>query len=185
MASGLNGALIKSYGIASGTKLLVATRRLTNEKIVGKRSEDTGAILYECLVPGIDSDRGLKALSKMNWIHAQYGSRITNAEVIHTLALFILEPQRWIETYEWRPMTYLEKVAQFIYWKEIGYRMGMTDIPKTLEELQVWTDAYEKTDMFYSESNRKCYDATIDLFLRNVPSFLKGLATDVSYQAVG
>lgn len=36
-------------------------------------------------------------------------------------------------------MTELEKVAIFIYWKEIGNRMGIRDIPNTLEELELWT----------------------------------------------
>lgn len=166
-------ALIKSYGIASGTKLLVQTGRLTNTAIVGKRSEDTGAILGEILVEGLDSSRGLRALSKMNWIHARYGAKITNDELIHTLALFVLEPHRWIDEFEWRAMTRLEKVAYFVYWKEIGNRMGMQNIPATLEELQAWTVKFEKTDMYYAEGNRKCYDATIALFIKDVPVLLR------------
>lgn len=166
-------ALIKSYGIASGTKLLVQTGRLTNTAVVGKRSEDTGAILGEILVEGLDSSRGLRALSKMNWIHARYGSKITNDELIHTLALFVLEPHRWIEEFEWRPMTRLEKVAHFVYWKEIGNRMGMVNIPATLEDLQTWAVKYEKTDMYYTENNRRCYDATMALFIKDVPAFLR------------
>lgn len=169
-------ALIKSYGIASGTRLLVQTGRLTNTAVVGKRSEDTGLILAEILVKGVDSERGLKALSKMNWIHARYGSKITNDELIHTLALFVLEPHRWIDRFEWRPMTRLEKVAYFVYWKEIGNRMGMVDIPATLEELQAWTVEYEKTHMYYTEDNRKCYDATVALFIKETPKFMRAFA---------
>jgi hypothetical protein len=60
--------------------------------------------------------------------------------MIHTLAMFVLEPQRWIERYEWRPMAELEKVAAFIYWKEVGNRMGIKDIPQTLEALKTWVD---------------------------------------------
>lgn len=178
-AFGTQWALIKSYGIVSGTKLLVQTGRLTNTAVVGKRSEDTGAILGEILVQGLDSDRGLKALAKMNWIHARYGSKITNDELIHTLALFVLEPQRWIDQFEWRPLTRLEKVAYFVYWKEIGNRMGMMDIPSTLEDLQAWTKKYEKTAMYYAESNRRCYDATIQLFLKDTPLFLRGFMEKV------
>jgi hypothetical protein len=173
-------ALIKSYGIASGTKLLVQTRRLTNEKTVGKRSEDTGVILGEILIQGLDSERGLMALSKMNWLHAQYGARISNGDLIHTLALFVLEPQRWIDMYEWRKMTELEKVAMYVYWKEIGNRMGVEGLPETLQDLKQWTIEYEKTAMVYADSNRKCYDATVGLFLRNLPSNLKGFAYQVS-----
>lgn len=173
-------ALIKSYGIASGTKLLVQTRRLTNEKTVGKRSEDTGVILGEILIQGIDSERGMLALSKMNWLHAQYGTRISNGDLVHTLALFVLEPQRWIDTYEWRKMTELEKVAMYVYWKEIGHRMGMQGLPETLEDLKNWTVEYEKTAMVYADSNRKCYDATVGLFLRNVSPRFRDFAYKVS-----
>jgi len=177
---GTQWALIKSYGIASGTKLLVQTGRLTNKATVGKRSEDTGALLGEVLFESIDSKRGLVALSKINWIHGRYGSKITNDELVHTLALFVLEPHRWVETYDWRPLTRLEKVAHFIYWKEIGNRMGMQNIPSTLEELQTWTVEYEKTAMVYAESNRMCYDATVQLFLRGTPKFLLPLMEQVS-----
>jgi hypothetical protein len=179
-AFGTQWALVKSYGIANGTKLLVQTRRLANEQTVGKRGEDTGIILGEVLISGLDSDRGLRALSKMNWIHRQYGSKISNGDLVHTLALFVLEPQRWIEMYEWRAMTELEKVAAFVYWKEIGNRMGMEDIPKTLEELKQWTKDYEEEHMYYADSNRKCVDATVNLFLRNVPKFFHGFAQDVA-----
>ena len=176
----LQWALVKSYGIANGTQLLVQTRRLTNEKVIGKRSEDTGIFLYELLITGIDSERGLRALSKMNWIHSRYGSKISNGDLIHTLALFVLEPQRWIEIYEWRPMSELEKVAVFVYWKEIGNRMGMQGLPQTLSELKTWTAKYEENEMVYSENNAKCYKATVDLFLRDIPSGLRGPAGKIA-----
>lgn len=166
---GTQWALVKSYGIANGTKLLVQTRQLTDEKTVGKRAEDTGVFLGEILVSGVDSDRGMRALAKMNWLHRRYGSKITNGDLIHTLALFVLESQRWIENYEWRKMTELEKVAAFVYWKEIGNRMGIKDIPQTLEDLKSWTVAYEAEHMYYTDDNKACVEATVNLFLRNTP----------------
>jgi len=129
-------ALLKTYAVAPGTSLLVATRQLTSDSTVGKRAEDTAIILTEFLIGGLDSDRGSKALAKMNWLHRRYGNKIRQPEMLHTLALFVLEPMRWIERFEWRKMTKLEKVAVFVYWREIGYRMGMNDLPKTLEELE-------------------------------------------------
>ncbi|KIV93320.1 hypothetical protein PV10_04540 [Exophiala mesophila] len=171
---GTQWALVKSYGIANGTKLLVQTRQLTDEKTVGKRAEDTGVFLGEILVMGVDSERGMRALAKMNWLHRRYGAKITNGDLIHTLALFILESQRWIDAYEWRKLTDLEKVASFVYWKEIGNRMGIKNIPDTLDELKTWTVAYEKDHMFYTDDNKACVDATVNLFLRKTPQFLHG-----------
>lgn len=173
---GTQFALVKSYSIASGTKLLVQTRRLTTPSRVGKRSEDTGVLIGELLVSGIDSARGREALAKMNWIHRQYGSRIGNDELIHTLALFALEPQRWIDAHEWRPLTDLERVAIFVYWREIGHRMGMRDIPDSIDALRRWAAAFEKTHMVYAESNWLCTNATLDLFVRPLPVFLQRFA---------
>jgi ER-bound oxygenase mpaB/B'/Rubber oxygenase, catalytic domain len=172
--------LIKTYGIASGTTLLAATRRLTEVSQVGRRAVDTAVILSEFLVGSMDSDRGLTALAKLNWIHGQYGSKITNPEMIHTLAMFVLEPVRWTENYGWRGMTRLEKVAYFVYWKEIGSRMGMTDIPETYDELEIWTEEYEKSEMVYAPSNKACADASLELFLRDIPVFFKGFARNVA-----
>lgn len=81
-------ALVKTYAVAPGTELLVATRQLTQESTVGKRAEDTGVILTEFVVGEMDSERGMKALAKMNWLHRRYGSRIRRDEMLFTLAMF-------------------------------------------------------------------------------------------------
>lgn len=87
-------ALIKTYTVATGTRLLVQTRQLTSDSTVRKRAEDTSVILTEFLVGSMDSDRGSKALAKMNWMHRRYGSKIKQPELLHTLAMFVLEPIR-------------------------------------------------------------------------------------------
>jgi len=132
------------------------------------------------LFSGIDSERGRRALAKMNWIHARYGEAITNGDLIHTLALFVLEPFRFINRFEWRKLTRIEEVALFQYWKEVGYRMGMTNIPETLDELVVWTKDYEEKNMKYSPSNTKCYNATVNLFLRNLPQWAQITAKELA-----
>jgi hypothetical protein len=58
--------------------------------------------------------------------------------------------------------------------------MRIEGIQPTLEELQAWTKEYEKSAMVYADSNRKCYDATIGLFLRNVPGPFQRFATQGS-----
>lgn len=177
---GTTWALVKTYGIASGTALLVQTRQLTTEEKVGKRAEDTGVFISEFIIGSVDSERGLRALSKVNWLHRRYGTKIGNEEMIHTLAMFVLEPQRWIERYEWRPMTELEKVAAFIYWREIGNRMGIKNIPETLHDLETWTENFENDHMVYTDSNRVCADTTINLYLRNVPKFLRSFVRNAA-----
>ncbi|KAL4964899.1 uncharacterized protein BDV14DRAFT_208971 [Aspergillus stella-maris] len=167
-------ALIKSYSIASGTNLLVSTRRLSTKSGVGKRVEDTAIFFSEILSSGVDSERGLKTLAKLNWIHAQYGNRIGNEEMIHTLALNVLGPICWINRFETRPLLEFERVAVFVYWREVGMRMGIRSLPRTLDELVLWAADFEKREMVYSENNVKCLDATMDLYMRSLPSFMRG-----------
>lgn len=178
-AFGTRWALIKSYGIQGGSQLLVDTRQLSSSKNVGKRTEDTATILYEMLIAGIDSDRGSKALSKMNWLHRRYGARIENDGYIFTLGLFVLEPMRWIEDFEWRKPTMEEKVAYFSYWKEIGFRMGIKDLPATFLELKAWQDDFTARRMGFDENNKMLGDAFIQVTLRNVPKWLHGFSKQV------
>ncbi|ETI22938.1 hypothetical protein G647_04732 [Cladophialophora carrionii CBS 160.54] len=168
-------SLLKTFTIASGTGLLVKTRQLGSSANVGRRINDTGLITTEFVVGSLDSERGSRALAKMNWMHRQYGDKITQPEMLHTLAVSILEAIRWVDTYEWRELTYLEKVALFVYWREIGNRMGIKDIPPTLEKLAEWTKEYQKTAMAYSDNNRICADMSLEFFLKHVSSPLRGV----------
>ncbi|KAJ1328241.1 oxygenase MpaB family protein [Microdochium nivale] len=171
-AFGTQWALIKSYGVASGTPLLVKTRQLSDPTKAGKRAEDTAVMLVEFIAGDLDSERGRLAMAKLNWMHHRFS--IAEEDYVHTLSLFVLEPHRWIEKYDWRPLTKLEKVAHFLYWREIGHRMGFGGIPKTLEELVVWKAEFEKTHLYYIPENRMVTDATVDVFLRGTPKFLHG-----------
>ncbi|KIW71709.1 hypothetical protein PV04_03844 [Phialophora macrospora] len=166
-------SLLKTFTIASGTGLLVKTRQLGSSMNVGRRINDTGLITTEFVIGSMDSERGSRALAKMNWMHRQYGDKITQPEMLHTLAVNILEAIRWVDTYEWRQLTYLEKVALFVYWREVGNRMGIKDIPPTLEKLAEWTEEYQKTAMAYSDDNRICADVSLEFFLKHVSSPLR------------
>lgn len=172
--------LLKTYGIASGTKLLVQTRQIGSQEKVGKRVEDTVVLLSEIVVGDMDSERARRALSKVNWLHSRYKKVISNDEMLHTLSVFMIDPIRFIEKYEWRKLTQLEKVAKFVYWREIGLRMGIRDIPPTLEAFDEWVVAFEEHDMVFSENNRICMDTTVGLSLRTLPKFTHGFVKNVA-----
>ncbi|KAI1473172.1 uncharacterized protein F4812DRAFT_411834 [Daldinia caldariorum] len=172
---GTQWALVKSYGMSSGTPLLVRTRQLCDPARVGRRAEDTALLLIELLVGDIDSERGRRAMARLNWIHGLYAKHIVDSDYVHTLGLFVLEPARWIDRYDWRPLTRLEKVAYFVYWRELARRMGFGDlVPETLEDLVEWQEQYEAEHMHYIPENHMVAAATVDLFMRTIPSFLRG-----------
>ncbi|KAI6082259.1 hypothetical protein F4821DRAFT_218786 [Hypoxylon rubiginosum] len=172
---GTQWALVKSYGMATGTPLLVRTRQLCDPSRVGRRAEDTAVLLLELLVGDIDSERGRRAAARLNWLHARYAARIVPGDYVHTMALFVLEPSRWIDRYDWRPLVPLEKVAYFVYWKELARRMGFAHlVPDTLEALEKWKQEYEAEHMYFIPENRMVTESTVGLFMRGVPRFLHG-----------
>ena len=109
----------------------------------------------------------------------------------------VLEPMRWFDMYEWRPMTQLEKVAIYVYWKELAARLGMTDVPPTLEAFQqckserwtisaafaMWTSwhsdvylgqtEYLAVNVYPCPSNKAVAEGTLGLITLQVPWFLK------------
>jgi hypothetical protein len=93
---------------------------------------------------------------------------------IPSLTEIVLEPIRWFEKYEWRAMTTLEKNAIYTYWKEIGSRMGISDLPATVGDLEIWEKEYAKENMYFTSNNKTCADATLGLFIRDLPSFMQG-----------
>ncbi|PGH05238.1 hypothetical protein AJ79_06849 [Helicocarpus griseus UAMH5409] len=144
-----------------------------------KSVEDTAVFFAEFFISGIDSPRGLAAVSKMNSDHRRYGSKISNDELLFTLALLILEPPRLIDTYEWRKLTMIERVAMFTYWKEIGNRMGIRNIPNDIDALANWNKTFEAEHMRYADTNRLCAMSTVNTFVRNWPSCTKELGKDM------
>src|SRR4051794_33334091 len=82
---------------------------------------------------GYDSDRGRRALERMNHIHERF--RIANSDFLYVLTTFIFEPIRWNERFGWRPMAANERLALFHFWREVGLRMKIRDIPEDYDSL--------------------------------------------------
>jgi hypothetical protein len=165
-------ALIRTFAVASGTKLLDKTNQLSSPANVGKRAEDTSLLLVEMMLGDLDSKRSMTAVAKVNWLHAKYKKHIKNDDMIFTLSEFIIEPIKFINQWGWRRLTRMEEVARFVLWREIGNRMGIQDIPDTLEQLKEWLGEFEAREMAYADSNANCANSTLELFLRGVPGFL-------------
>jgi hypothetical protein len=158
----LEFALFRVFGVAKGTPLLVSTGEFVQR--TQKRYDDTVLILSEILESGgYDSPRGHAALTRMNKQHGRF--QIPNDEYLYTLSTFIFEPIRWNAKYGWRPMTEIEKQANFHLWTEIGRRMGIREIPETLEEFDLFNQNYELAQFRYSPDNETVAVATRNLML--------------------
>ena len=182
----LEFALFRTYGIESVSKLLDKNGNFEPEKVC-KRYDDTEVIVREA------SERDLRyvseeeqrkradlAIQRMNFIHSQYV--IANSDYIYVWCLFVVEAPKWIDRFEFRQTTALEKKAFYLHWIDIGQKMGIEDLPKSFEEAAEFIETYEQKHMRYAPSNERVGCHTVNLFLSVVPTdFLKKVGRYVVY----
>jgi hypothetical protein len=110
------------------SSLLVAAGQLADTKTASKRTADTGVILLELALNLPTSERTIRAISRMNHLHSRYqkAGKISNDDMLYTLSLFAPEPICWINRFEWRCLTDLERCASGTYWKSMGDAMKIS-----------------------------------------------------------
>jgi hypothetical protein len=132
-----------------------------------KRYDDTDIIVSELLEWGYDSDRGKRALRRMNQIHGRFDIR--NEDYLYVLSTFIYEPIRWNQRFGWRPMCEQERLGFFHFWREVGHRMGIKDIPTEFVDLEAYNRDYERRLFRFTEANKRVGAATRELFVSWLP----------------
>lgn len=161
MEKALEFALFRTFAVPSISRLLRATGEFTDR--TRKRYDDTELILYEILENGMDSERGKQAIGRMNAMHGRF--KISNENYLYVLSTFIFEPIRWMDQYGWRAFTEKEKEAILINYQELAKRMGIREVPDTLEAFDRFNRDYEKTYFAFDPANQVIGSKTVDLLL--------------------
>lgn len=162
-------AQIQTFGIPTISKLLHRTKQYEEHGV--KRLDDTRAILSECLMDSVESTRGEHMVKHLNWIHSHY--EISNGDYLYTLALFIVEPERWMNSFGYRSLSEEEKYAGFLAFKSLGEAMHIKDIPQTRAEFVTWYLDYRRQYMTYHPDNKKVTDGFIDGVREMFPFYWK------------
>ncbi|KAF2804935.1 uncharacterized protein BDZ99DRAFT_467159 [Mytilinidion resinicola] len=183
-------ALFRTYGVPTISKTLCETKQLAEPVFASRRYADTAILINEFVGNAPDSDRAISAISRMNYLHEGYrkAGKISNDDMIYTLALFVLETDRWIRNYEWRPLTDMELCAFGTQWKNIGDAMGIDlsalkhgpnnfqDGLEFAHDLAEWVEDYEQKNLIPDPYNHKLANETTAILIYNLPGFLKGPA---------
>lgn len=138
-----------------------------------KRYDDTDIIVSEIMEHGYDSERGRAAIARMNAIHGRF--KIRNEDYLYVLSTFVFEPVRWTSRFGWRVMTEKERVALFHFWREVGARMHITDIPASYEAFERYNIEYEASNFRFTETNHRVGVAVRDMFKSWFPRWTQGL----------
>jgi hypothetical protein len=173
----LEFALYRTYCVPSISALLDRTGEFAARP--QKRYDDTDLLVSELMEWGYDSDRGKRALRRMNQMHARFN--IANEDYLYVLSTFVFEPIRWNARWGWRRMCDQERLAMFYFWREVGRRMNIRQLPGAYEEFERYNVEYEKRHYRYTDANHRVGAATRDLFLSWFPRLLHPLARPAIY----
>lgn len=164
-------ALFRAFAVPRISALLDQTGEFA--RAPQKRYDDTDILVSELLENGYDSPRGLAAIRRMNQLHGRFD--IANADFLYVLSTFVLEPIRWIGRFGWRRLTDKERAAMFHFWREVGRRMGIRDLPVDYASFEQFSQDYERREFAPVESNRRIAEATLGMFCRWFPRPLRPL----------
>lgn len=169
MNQSLSLALFRTYAVPSIGGLLDRTQQFAQN--CQKRYDDTGLLLEAPLVHGFDSEEGRTGIRRINQMHRMYD--ISNDDFRYVLSTFVVVPKRWLDAYGWRPLSDTELRATVNYFRELGNRMGIKDIPATYDELMHLMDDYERRSFAYDPGGRRVADATLTLLDEFYPKPLR------------
>jgi hypothetical protein len=164
-------ALFRTFGSPTISALLDSTGEFARR--AQKRYDDTDLILSTIAESGYESEEGKEAIRLMNRMHRRF--EIANEDFLYVLSTFVLEPIRWNARFGWRPLVEQERQAAFHFWRAIGERMAISEIPERYDELERFNEEYERTRFRYAESNARVADASRDMFLAWFPGVPKKL----------
>ena len=173
----LEFALFRTFCVPSIARLLDGTGEFRNR--AQKRYDDTDIIVSELMEYGYSSERGSRALARMNAQHGRFN--IANDDFRYVLSTFIYEPIRWNARFGWREMCETERLAHFHFWRAVGERMGIRDVPADYAAFERYNIDYEKRHFRRTDASRRIGATMIEMFASWFPRFLGPLVRRSMY----
>jgi ER-bound oxygenase mpaB/B'/Rubber oxygenase, catalytic domain len=158
-------ALFRTFAVPSIGALLDSTGEFGER--AQKRYDDTDLILSTIAESGYTSEEGRRAIRRMNRIHGRF--EISNEDFLYVLSTFVFEPIRWNERFGWRPLVEQERLATFHFWRAVGSRMAIRDIPEDFDEFERLNVDYERRNFRQTEAGMRVGRATRAMFLSWFP----------------
>ncbi|MFD6566881.1 oxygenase MpaB family protein [Micromonospora profundi] len=165
-------ALLRTYCVPGISALLDATGEFRLR--AQQRYDDTALLMAEMAEHGYDSPRGRQALKAINRAHHRYA--ISNDDMLYVLSTFVYEPIDWLDRFGWRRLHEHERLAAFHYYRAVGARMGIRDVPDDFDAFLDFKREYERATFRYDPANQRIAAHTLDLFASWYPRPLRRAA---------
>lgn len=142
-----------------------------------ERLDRTVALLTTLVADGYDGPRGAAALARINAAHGRH--RIPNDDMRYVLTTFVTEPARIIARYGPRPLEPIELAAACIFWREVGMRMGIRDIPADFAAMVAHAGVYEARHRRPAATNHAVAAGALAAMVERLPPRLAPLGRGV------
>lgn len=125
---GIQLALFRTYAIPTISTVLARSTLLSNPTTVPKRYSDTEALFIEFALRDWGSDLWLQGMARTKAIHTSYRKtgKVTNADMLYTIAAIATQPSTFVAAWEWRDLTDIERCAIGVLYRGISDAL---DIP--------------------------------------------------------
>ena len=173
---GLNLAFYRVFAIPGIANLLVRTGEMLDRP--AKRGYDTGLVMYELISHGFDHPRGREMVRLLNRVHRPWP--ITDEDYRYVIAAFTVVPLRWIDKRGWRALLPAEREASATFYRELGRRMNIPDLPADYAAAAALLDAYEARNMAPSPAGKQLMDTTQQFLVRKLPARLQRLGPTIT-----
>jgi len=168
-------AFYRTFAVPSIATLLDSTGEFTER--TQKRYDDTQLLISAFSEFGYESDLGKRAIRRMNQIHGRF--EIANDDFRYVLSTMVFEPIRWNERYGWRRLHDNERLATFYFWREVGKRMAIKEIPEGYDEFERFNREFERERFEYTAAGARVAAATRDMFRDWFPGVPKALGRPI------
>jgi hypothetical protein len=158
-------AFFKTFASPTIAALLDSTGEFTERG--QKRYDDTDLLISAFSEDGWDGELGRRAIRQMNRLHGRF--EIANEDFVYVLSAMVLEPVRWNARFGWRRYLDAERLGHYFFWREIGRRMAIRDVPETLDALERFNVDYERERFAPTPAGHRLAVAQRDVFLAWFP----------------
>ncbi|KAI9795400.1 MAG: hypothetical protein M1833_007188 [Piccolia ochrophora] len=157
--------------------ILAKSGHFVNEDplVAHRRQQDTICLMSAFMAHPFNSEYNSLALARINVHHSNY-PKINSDTVLYVIWHFWRASYIWINRVGWRTLEPFEIHALWVFWREIGVRMGIKYVPYSIPEVERWSEIFRKEQVYPDKFNRIYTDAILNMFLCMVPGFLKPFA---------
>ncbi|GAM28113.1 hypothetical protein SAMD00019534_112890 [Acytostelium subglobosum LB1] len=107
-----------------------------------KRACDTDLLMHIWMDYGLDSTEGKASYEHLNKIHGLHSSKTRNVDFVFVLCCLVVDAIQFTNDYGWRRPEEKEKQAMWEFYRRVGQRMQLTNIPENLQKCYEFVESY-------------------------------------------